>query len=141
MVITKNVLKQYTDIKTEIKDIQKDIDKTEDSIAKLIKEGTVQDKVKGGLGGIQGFKIEGFPQKEYDKRLKILRGKLDRLAEKENNLLELKESMEQFIDAIPISRDRQILKAIFIEKQTQQEIADRLYIDRSIVSRITSKYL
>jgi len=141
MVITKNVLKQYNDIKTEIKDIQKDISKTEDSIENLIKEGTVQDKVKGGLGGIQGFKIEGFPQKEYDKRLKILRGKLDRLAEKENTLLELTESMEKFIDTIPISRDRQILKASFIEKQTQQEIADKLYIDRSIVSKIISKHL
>lgn len=141
MAITKNVLEQYSDIKTEIQDIQKDIDRTEESIAKLMDEGIVQDKVKGGLGGVQGYKIEGFPQKEYNRRLKILRGKVNRLAEKENDLLELKESIEQYIDTIEISRDRQILKAIFIEKKTQQEIADVLYVERSLISKIISKYV
>ena len=45
----------------EIKRMRADIQKTEDDIARLLEEGTVCDKVKGGLGGIQGFKIEGFP--------------------------------------------------------------------------------
>lgn len=118
-----------------------DIKKTEDSIAKLVKEGVVEDKVYGGLGGIQGFKIEGFPLAIYEKRRNLLRKKVDRLSAKENELLELVENMETLVDNIPVSRDRVIFRALYFEGKTQQQIADELHIDRSLVSKTISKYL
>ena len=139
-MVIKEYMAQYDAIEIEIEQIRKEIKKTEDSIEKLIKEGTVQDKVKGGLGGMQGFKIEGFPEKEYNRRKQILRNKTSRLQEKENDLLEKKEEIEKFIDEIPISRDRIIFKMIFIENKKQQVVADFLHIDRSLVSKIISKY-
>ena len=99
------------------------------------------DKVSGGYGGIQGFKIEGMPEREYNRRRMILRKKHDRLAQKENDLLENVEKIEEFIDSIPISRDRIIFKAVFIQKKTQNQIAKELYIDRSLVSKTISKYV
>lgn len=138
---TKDVMTQYENIKEELNRLEIEIKKTEDSIAKLIEEGTVVDKVTGGLGGIQGFKIEGFPVKEYDRRKKALRNRMDRLIEKENDLLEITECIELFIDAIPISRDRQIFTMTYFEKKTQQQVADILHIDRSLVSKIISKYM
>lgn len=138
---TKDVMAQYTNLKEELKKIEFEIKETENSIAKLIEEGTVVDKVTGGLGGIQGFKIEGFPIKEYERRKRTLRGKVDRLIEKENDLLELTESMEMFIDTIAVSRDRMIFKMIYLENKTQQQVADVLHIDRSLVSKIISKYM
>ncbi len=60
---------------------------------------------------------------------------------KENDLIEYTEEIESFIDTIPMSRDRQIFKCVFIEGMTQQQIADNLSIDRSLVSKIISKYL
>lgn len=136
----KEYMSQYDEIEIEIQQIRKEIKETEDSIEKLIKEGTVRDKVKGGLGGIQGFKIEGFPEKEYNRRKQILRNKTSRLQGKENDLLEKKEEIEKFIDEIPISRDRIIFRMIFIENKKQQVVADFLHIDRSLVSKIISKY-
>lgn len=138
---TKDVMAQYTNLKEELKKIELEIKSTENSIAKLIEEGTVVDKVSGGLGGIQGFKIEGFPVKEYERRKRTLRGKVDRLIAKENDLLELTESMEMFIDTIPVCRDRRIFKMIYLENKTQQQVADVLHIDRSLVSKIISKYM
>lgn len=138
---SKDIMIQYSDMQEEIKQMRADIQKTEDDIAKLIEEGTVQDKVKGGLGGIQGFKIEGFPIVAFEKRKRLLRSKMDRLTEKENELLELTENIETFIDNIPISRDRRIFRAIYFEDKTQQQIARELHIDRSFVSKIISKYL
>lgn len=132
---------QYSDMQEEIKRMREDIKKTEDDIAKLLEEGTVCDKVKGGLGGIQGFKIEGFPVLAFERRKRILRKKMDRLIDKENELLELTESIEIFIDNIPVSRDRRIFHAIYFEDKTQQQIARELHIDRSLVSKIISKYL
>lgn len=140
-MVSKEILIQYSDLQEEIKQIRTDIQKTEDDIAKLLEEGTVCDKVKGGLGGIQGFKIEGFPVPAFERRKRILRKKMDRLIDKENELLELTESIEIFIDNIPVSRDRRIFHAIYFEDKTQQQIARELHIDRSLVSKIISKYL
>lgn len=138
---TKDIMVQYTNIKEELEKIRNEIKITEESIEKLINEGTVADKVTGGLGGIQGFKIEGFPEREYYRRKKILRNKMNRLIEKENDLMELTESMEVFIDSIPVSRDRQIFTMICFENKTQQQIANTLHIDRSLVSKTISKYM
>ena len=141
IIPSKEVMIQYSDMQEEIKRMREDIQKTEDDIAKLLEEGTVCDKVKGGLGGIQGFKIEGFPVPAFERRKKILRKKMDRLIDKKNELLELTESIEIFIDNIPVSRDRRIFHAIYFEDKTQQQIARELHIDRSLVSKIISKYL
>lgn len=141
IIPSKEVMIQYSDMQEEIKRMREDIKKTEDDIAKLLEEGTVCDKVKGGLGGIQGFKIEGFPVPAFERRKRILRKKMDRLIDKENELLELTESIEIFIDSIPVSRDRRIFHAIYFEDKTQQQIARELHIDRSLVSKIISKYL
>lgn len=138
---SKDTMVQYSDMQEEIKKMRMDIQKTEDMIAKLLEEGTVCDKVTGGLGGIQGFKIEGFPIVEFERRKSILRKKNDRLIEKENDLLELTESIEMFIDNIPISRDRRIFSMIYFENKTQQQVAKILHIDRSLVSKIISKYI
>ena len=138
--MTKELLSQYGNLQTEIVDMQKEIAKTEDDIAKLLEEGTVVDKVKGGLGGMQGFKIEGFPQKEYDRRKKLLHSKRNRLLKKQNDLIEITEEIENLIDSIPKSRDRQIMRLTFIENRTQQQIADKLFIDRSLVSKIINRY-
>lgn len=140
-MVSKDLIIQYRSLQEEIKKIKIDIKKTEDSIAKLIQEGVVEDKVYGGLGGIQGFKIEGFPLAVYEKRRNLLRRKVDRLSTKENDLLELVESIETMIDNIPVSRDRVIFKSLYFDGKTQQQIADELHIDRSLVSKTISKYL
>ena len=56
-------------------------------------------------------------------------------------LLELVENMESLVDNIPVSRDRVIFRALYFEGKTQQQIADELHIDRSLVSKTISKYL
>lgn len=140
-MVSKDLIIQYRSLQEEIKKIKIDIKKTEDSIAKLIQEGVVEDKVYGGLGGIQGFKIEGFPLAVYEKRRNLLRRKVDRLSTKENDLLELVESIETMIDNIPVSRDRVIFRSLYFDGKTQQQIADELHIDRSLVSKTISKYL
>lgn len=140
-MITKELLVQYSDIQEELKQMRTDIQKTEDSIAKLVEEGTTCDKVKGGPGGLQGFKIEGFPIAEFERRKRILKNKVNRLQEKENELLEMTEKIEVFIENISISRDRRIFRGICFENKTQQQLAKELHIDRSLVSKIISKYI
>lgn len=141
MAVTKDILSQYMSMKLEVEAIRKDIASTEDSIAELIEEGTVKDRVYGGEGGIQGFNIEGFPIAEYYKRLKKLRRKRLKLIEKEDRLFDMLTDVEQMIDTLPNSRDRLMLRKIYLEGMTQEQAARQLHIDRSLISKRISKLL
>ena len=141
MAVTKSMLEQYGAIQIEIRQLRADIRKAEDSIAKLVEEGTVKDKVYGGDGGIQGFVIEGFPEREYNRRLKTLRNKKQKLIKRESDLIEMTYQMETMISEIPISRDRIIFRSLYLEGMTQEQVARILHIDRSLVSKIVSRYL
>ena len=141
MAVTKEQLEQYTAMKIEISKMREDIRAVEDSIAKLIEEGTVKDKVYGGDGGIQGFVIEGFPYGIYERRRKLLQRKRERLLNRENDLIELVEQIEKSIDSIPDSRDRMVFRKYFIKNETQMQIAREMYMDQSSVSKIISRYI
>lgn len=140
-MLDKQTIEQYAYIQDEIHDIQKKMKHNEESITKLIEEGTVCDHVTGGLGGIQGFHIEGFPIKEYERRRKLLQSQKARLDKKQNDLLEKSEQIEMFIDKIPNSRDRLVLRKRIIEKSTQDKIAKEIHVERSLISKIVSKYI
>lgn len=139
--MTKEMLKQYNDIQMELASMKEDIKNTQNTIEKIISGGTVRDKVYGGLGGTQGFCIEGFPNMEYERQLRILKGKINRLRKKETDLMELSEEIEVFIDNIPNSRDRMVLKETFINGKKQREVSHKIFIERSTVSKIISKYI
>ena len=63
-MVSKEVLIQYSDLQQECKEVREKIEKLERQIAKIEADGAVVDKVRGGLGGLQSFKIEGFPYPE-----------------------------------------------------------------------------
>lgn len=140
-MLDKDIFEQYISMKQEIEDIRRDISATEDAIAKLVEEGTVKDRVYGGEGGIQGFNIEGFPVTEYYKRLKKLRNKRMKLIQKEDEMFDVLTEVEKTIDSIPNSRDRIMMRRIFLEGMTQEQVARQLHIDRSLVSKRISRLI
>jgi len=140
-MLSKDMFEQYIYMKQEVEDTREQIAAIEDSIAKLIEEGTVKDKVYGGEGGIQGFHIEGFPVVEYYKKLKKLRNKRLELIHKEDKLFDTVTDVEMAIDSLPSYRDRLMLRKVFIEGMTQEQAAKQLHIDRSLISKRISKIL
>jgi RNA polymerase sigma factor (sigma-70 family) len=135
-----SIISQYIDMQEEIRRLKQSIKKSEDALEQIVDEGTVVDKVSGGLGGIQGFKIEGFPVAQYERRRKLLREKIDNLHEQENELLEMSNKIDEIAKSAASSRERIIIRAIAYDGKTQQEIADELHIDQSLVSKTISKY-
>ena len=65
MAVSKEILVQYTDLQKERKEVREKIEKLEKQIKTIENDGNVADKVRGGDGGLQSFKIEGFPYREY----------------------------------------------------------------------------
>ena len=134
-------LNQYTDLQKEVKETREKIERLESSIEKLEKaierieneNDIVIDKVYGGYGGTQSFKIEGIPIKEYKSKKTLLLTKRLRLNQRmhaledlELDLIEKTTEIEKFISEVDDSRMRRIINYRFIDNLTWNEVADRI---------------
>lgn len=140
MGISKEVLVQYIDLQKEVKELRVKIERLENRIPKLDKRiaeieagETVKDKVKGGLGGIQNFNIEGIPTKEYNDKRTELYIKKRLLAERKEmlSLLELDSmrqinQVEKFIKGIKDSHIRRIVSLRVVNGMSWNEVADSM---------------
>ena len=125
-MISKEILIQYSDLQEEVKEVRERIDKTEKQIAKIEDEGNVIDSVCGGNGGIQHFKIEGFPYPEYSRKKTLLYARKATLASLEMELLETLNQVEEFIASVDDSRMRRIITLRFIDNLSWNKVADRI---------------
>lgn len=139
-MIKKEVLIQYADLQEETKETRIKIEKLENTIKNIetrirqIENGsTVIDKVYGGFGGTQGFKIEGVPTKEYEKKKsnlmikKLLLNQYKSTLEiLEFDLLKKVNEVEEFIASIDDSRMRRIINLRFIEGMSWNKVADHM---------------
>lgn len=124
----KNVLIQYCDMKEEVKDIRRRIAELEKQILKIAEEGTVKDTVSGGMGGIQHFVVEGMPVPELYKKRLLLNKRKAMLVEKENELLELMNQAEEYINSIEKSELRTIFRLYYIDGMTWTQVAHRMNV-------------
>lgn len=128
MDLDKSILVQYADLQEEIKDIRCRIIKTEKQIQKINSEGTVIDSVKGTRkdGTIGSIRIEGFPCPEYSNKSTKLYLYKAQLSNTEEELLELTNGVEKYINSIKDSRMRRIIQYRVIENMSWYEVADRI---------------
>ena len=140
MAISKHILNQYTDLQQEIVETKEKIENLENQIKKLEKRiadieagEIVKDKVRGGLGGIQSFTIEGIPTKEYQKKKMELYIKKELIENRKNTLktLELEilrqlSEIEEFIKSLSDSYLRQIVTLRVIKGLTWLEVAEKV---------------
>ena len=125
-MITKKILHEYIDLQKEIEETREKIVKVEKQIAKIEKQGAVIDTVSGGDGGIQHYKIEGFPYPEYSRKKTLLYARQTTLANLEIELMETINEIELFISQIDDSFMRRIINLRFIEKLSWGEVANRM---------------
>jgi hypothetical protein len=115
MSLTKNILKQYVDLKEELKEVEVYIQKIQGQIERIERERYVVDSVKGGSGGIQTFLVAGFPYPEYSRkktRLYIRIERQKRLIEEIDNTIN---EVEEYIANVQDSRMRRILRYKYID--------------------------
>lgn len=122
----KDILIQYCDLQQEIKEIREKIDKTERELLKIEEQGAVIDKVTGGEGGIQHYRIEGFPYPEYGRKKVLLNSRKTTLEALELELLETLNKVEEFISGIEDSRMRRIVNLRIVESLSWRDIAKRM---------------
>ena len=126
MAISKEILIQYSDLQQECKEVREKIEKLEKQIAKIESDGAVVDKVRGGDGGIQSCKIEGFPYPEYSRKKTLLYARKATLSELEMELLETLNEVEEFIASISDSHIRRIVNLRVVDNLSWNKVADRI---------------
>lgn len=122
----KRILVQYADLQQEVIEIREKVEKLEAQIDKIESEGAVIDKVMGGEGGLQPFKIEGFPYPEYSRKKTLLYARKATLSELELELLEILNEVESFISSINDSHIRRIVNLRVVEGLSWRKVADRI---------------
>lgn len=125
-MVSKEILIQYSDLQEEIKEVRQRIEQTERQIERIESKKTVCDKVMGGEGGLQSFKIEGFPYPEYSRKKTLLYSRKAKLTSLEMELLETLNKVEEFIASVDDSRMRRIINLRFIEGLSWNKVADRI---------------
>lgn len=123
---SKKILVQYADLQQECKEVREKIEKLEKQIDKIESEGNVIDKVTGGLGGLQSFKIEGFPYPEYSRKKTLLYARKATLSELEMELLETLNEVEEFIASVKDSHIRRIISLRVVDGLSWNKVADRI---------------
>lgn len=122
----KRILVQYADLQQEVIEIREKVEKLEQQIDKIESEGAVIDKVMGGEGGLQPFKVEGFPYPEYSRKKTLLYARKATLSELELELLETLNEVESFISSINDSHIRRIVNLRVVEGLSWRKVADRI---------------
>lgn len=126
--LKKDILVQYSDLKEEMKDIRRRIEKTQDRLNRMKQGGTVIDSVTGTRpdGTFGHIRIEGFPFANYDRQQTQLYLYLAQMTNMEAELLELTNSVEEYINSINDSRMRRIIQYRIIDGLSWYEVADRM---------------
>lgn len=132
---------QYTDLKKEcsemrarVSSLKRDIERIDGKLDRMTrKKDVVRDKVYGGYGGTQGFVIEGFPMKEYEREKSLLLAKkavynarVADLEEFESKLDLMVREIECFIRGIGDSHIRRIITYRFVDGLSWEKVAIRI---------------
>lgn len=125
----KQVLEQYYHLREEIRDLRKRIDQGEKYLREMEEEGyQVSDSVKGSRkdGTIGSIRITGFPLPEYERVKTMTKKRIVKLRIMEDDLLEVMNQVDDFINAIPQSDLRQIFRLYYLDDMTWLQVATNM---------------
>lgn len=124
--MNKKTLMQYNDLKKELFEVQTRIEQLERQIATIESEKEVIDRVKGGMGGIQTFKIEGFPYPEYNQKKMWLRERKKRQVDLESMIEELLADIETYLLGVKDSHIRRIIELRIEDGLSWRDVAEEI---------------
>lgn len=142
----KNILRQYDSIRKEIAETNRRIQSATDKLKRIQASDNVIDTVSGGEGGIQHYKIEGFPEKEYSMQKTLLIARRARLGWLKEELMGVQEKVEIYITTMTDSECRRIASFRYIDNLPWKKVAEQMgqgYTDdgcRKALDRYLEKY-
>ena len=124
----KSILSEYADMKEEVKDLRRRIAEDQKKIDQL-QHTIVSDSVSCGKKGkkpIRTVKIKGFPQREINRRISLLKRRQAKLQMLETDLIEKQLQVEEYIQTIQKSELRTMFRLYYIDNMTWYQVALRM---------------
>lgn len=124
----KSVLIEYADMKEEIKDLRKRIEADRRELRKL-NAMVVADTVTLGKKGkkpLGTYKVEGQPIRTISRKQKAWERKIALLEQREADLLEKQNEVEEYINQIEKSRIRMMFQFYYIDGLTWEMVAMKM---------------
>lgn len=128
MPLDKNILIEYADMKEEIKDLRRRIEKNQRELDKLNKM-VVTDSVTCGKKGrkpIRTVKIQGKPTMAIVQKQNALKKNIKQLEDLELELLELTSQAEEYIQSIEKSELRIMFRLYYIDDLSWIQVAHKM---------------
>lgn len=121
----KNILEQYIELKEEIRDLRDRIDKDERRLLKIKEEGVVSDTVKGTRadGTLGSIRITGYPIPEHNQVKNMIKKRVAKLHILEDDLQNAINEVDDFIEKVPKSDLRMILRFRYLDDMTWAAVA------------------
>lgn len=124
----KGILIEYADMKEEIKDLRRRIEKIQKELDKLHGQ-IVVDSVSCGKKGkkpLGTVKITGRPVGVISRKKQLLNKRTRKLEELEEELLEMTIQVEEYIESIEKSELRIIFRLYFLDDLSYPKVADQM---------------
>lgn len=121
----KSLLSEYANMREEIKDLRRRIAEDQKRIDRL-QHLIVSDSVTCGKKGkkpIRTVKIKGFPQKEINRRIALMKKRQAKLQMLETDLIEKQIQVEEYIQTIQKSELRTMFRLYYIDNLTWYQVA------------------
>lgn len=138
--MTKESLKQYRYLGEMIR-------KNEDKLKyyknhpPLVCAGTVQSSNKEFPYQRTSVEVSGLSAKDCNVWKQKQYALIEKLHDERIELQQLQIEIDIFLTTIYDSRDRLVFEYLYRDGMTQQEVADKLYMDRSTVSKVVDRYM
>ncbi len=137
--MTEKELSQYKAIKNEIVDLNRRIAEAKE--AEIVPFGTVKGSSKYFPYTPMNFKVAGIDPADATQRQEKVSELLRQREVQRNELLKKQIEIEKYIAEIQDSTTRTIFRMYFIDGLTQNVIGEKLFLDRSVISRKISGFI
>ena len=137
--MTEKELSQYKAIKNEIVDLNRRIAEVKE--AEIVPFGTVKGSSKYFPYTPMNFKVAGIDPADATQRQEKVSELLRQREVQRNELLKKQIEIEKYIAEIQDSTTRTIFRMYFIDGLTQNVIGEKLFLDRSVISRKISGFI
>jgi len=140
----RHILEQYTALQDEQKDLIRRIQSLDARLLNIETNVIVSDTVSRGKKGHQSLgvvKIEGFPSQDYARRKQALKRLKETLSRKSDELLEMLNDVEEYMDGIDDGEIRALIRYRYIDGMSWREVGKAVHMNEDAARKKLERYL
>ena len=140
----RHILEQYTALQDEQKDLIRRIQSLDARLLNIETNVIVSDTVSRGKKGLQSLgvvRIEGFPSQDYTRRKQALKKLKETLSRKSDELLEMLNDVEEYMDSIDDGEIRALIRYRYIDGMSWRDVGKAVHMNEDAASKKLERYL